>query len=68
MDNYTKTYNALRCRYQRTRNNGDLREQRRSQYLEGNARYTATIKKEKITSWEGYCNITFSINVTRYIS
>ena len=42
-----KRMNALRRRYQRTRNNGDLREQRRSQYLEEKARYAATIKKEK---------------------
>jgi len=55
-----KRMNALRRRYQRTRNNGDLREQRRSQYLEGKARYAATIKK--ITSWKEYCNMTSSIN------
>jgi len=57
-----KRMNALRRRYQRARNNGDLREQRRSQYLEGTARYAATIKKEKITSWKEYCNMTSSIN------
>jgi hypothetical protein len=45
-----------------TRNNGDLREQRRSQYLEGKARYAATIKKEKITSWKEYCNMTSYID------
>jgi hypothetical protein len=27
------------------------------QYLEGKAHYTATIKREKITSWKEYCNL-----------
>jgi len=31
-----------------TRNSEELREQCRSQYLEGKARYMATIKKQKI--------------------
>ena len=57
-----KRLNALRRRYQSTRNNGDLREQRRSQYLDGKAMYAATIKKEKIISWNEYCNMTSSIN------
>jgi hypothetical protein len=57
-----KRMNALRRRYQRTRNNGDLGEQRRSQYVEGKARYAATIKKEKITSWKEYCNMMSSTN------
>jgi hypothetical protein len=42
-----KGMNVLRCRYQRTRNNGGLREKSRSQYLEGKGSYAATIKKEK---------------------
>jgi FKBP-type peptidyl-prolyl cis-trans isomerase len=41
-----KRMNALRRRYQRTRNNTDLREQRRSQYLEGKARFSATKKRK----------------------
>jgi hypothetical protein len=53
-----KRVNALRRRYQRTRNREELREQRKTQYLERKARYAATIKKEKITSWEKYCNMT----------
>ena len=48
-----KRLNALRRRYQRTRNNVDLRQQRKTQYLEGKARYAATIKKEKNQFMEG---------------
>jgi hypothetical protein len=54
--------NALRRRYQRTKNNGDLREQRRSQYIEGKARYATTIKKEKFTSRKEHCKMTSSTN------
>jgi hypothetical protein len=50
-----KRLNALRRRYQRTRNE-DLRQPRKAQYIEGKARYTSTIKKEKISSWKEYCN------------
>jgi len=39
--------NALRRRYQRKRNREELREQSKTQYLEGKARYVATVKKEK---------------------
>jgi len=38
--------NALRRRCQRTTNNEDLRHQRKTQYLEGKARYASTIKKK----------------------
>jgi hypothetical protein len=47
-----KRVNALRRRYQRTRDNEDLREQRRAQYLDVKTKYAAKIKKEKITSWK----------------
>jgi hypothetical protein len=57
-----KRINALRRKYQMTRNNEDLREQYRSRYLTGKARYTAKIKKDKVTSWKEYCNMTSSIN------
>jgi hypothetical protein len=57
-----KRLNALRRRHQRTRNNEELREQRKTQYLEGKAKYAATIKKEKISSWKEYCNMTSSTN------
>jgi hypothetical protein len=57
-----KRVNALRRRYQRTRNSEDLREQRKTQYLEGKSRYVETVKKEKINSWKKYCNMTSSTN------
>jgi hypothetical protein len=56
-----KSMNALRRIYQRTRNHGELRESR-SKYIEGKAMYADTIKKEKITSWKEYCNMTSYTN------
>jgi hypothetical protein len=40
--------NALRRLYQRTRNNEELRDKRKTQYYEGRATYTAAIKQAKI--------------------
>ena len=57
-----KRVNALRRRYQRTRNSEELREQRRAQYLYAKAKYAATIRKEKTTSWKEYCSMTSSTN------
>ena len=57
-----KRTNALRRRYQRTKNNDELREQRKSQYFEEKARYQATLRKEKFNSWKDYCNMTSSAN------
>jgi hypothetical protein len=57
-----KRVNVLRRRYQRTRNSEELRDQRKTQYLEGKAGYVATTKKEKITSWKEYFNMTSSTN------
>jgi hypothetical protein len=57
-----KRTNALRRIYQRTRNNDELREKCKTQYLEGKAKYPATIKKEKSRSWKEYCNMTTSVN------
>ena len=47
-----KRANALRILYQRTRNNEELREKRKTQYFKCKATYTATIKREKIRSWK----------------
>jgi hypothetical protein len=44
------------------RNNEDLRQQRKIQCLEGKARYSAIIKKEEISSWKEYFNMTSSTN------
>jgi hypothetical protein len=57
-----KRTNALRRRYQRTKNNEELRERRKDQYLDSKAHYAATIKREKIKSWKRYCNITTAAN------
>lgn len=56
-----KKTNALRRRYQKTKNNQELREQRKTQYME-EKKYEKTIKKEKIESWKQYCNLTSSNN------
>jgi hypothetical protein len=57
-----KGLNALRCRCQRTRNNEDLQEQRRSQCLEGKERYAATIKTEKSLHGMSTANMNSSNN------
>ena len=53
-----KHTNALRRRYQRTRTNEGLREQRKTRYLEEKARFEATMRREKLRSWKAYCNLT----------
>ena len=57
-----KRTNALRKLYQRTKNNVELGETRKIQYLESKATYSASIKKEKIRSWKEYCNMTTATN------
>jgi hypothetical protein len=57
-----KRTNAQRRLYQRTRNNDELREKRKTQYFEGKATYAAAIKREKIRSWKEYCNMTTAAN------
>ena len=49
-----KGLNALRRRYQRTKNDEALRKQRKSKYFEERKEYQITIKKEKINSWKDY--------------
>ena len=53
-----KRTNALRRRYQRTKNDGNLREQRRNTYFEEKRKYERAIKNEKINSWKSYCSLT----------
>jgi len=48
----------MRRRYQRTKNNNELRSQRKMQYFEKKAKYEALIRKEKYSSWKNYCNMT----------
>jgi hypothetical protein len=57
-----KRTNALRRRHERTRNNDELRERLKVQYLDGKAQYAATIKRENLRSWKEYCNITTAAN------
>ena len=49
-----KRLNALRRRYERTKNDEALKEQRKSKYFKERKEYQITIKKEKINSWKDY--------------
>jgi hypothetical protein len=53
---------ALRRLYQRTRNNEDLRENRKRKYFEEEKKYQYEIRKEKLNSWKEYCNVAASVN------
>ena len=57
-----KRLKALRRLNQRTKNNKDLKEYRKNTYYEKKTKYQATIKKEKLQSWEEYCNLTPGTN------
>ena len=57
-----KKVNALRRRYQRTKNNEILRDSRKTQYYEERTQYQGLIKKEKKESWKKFCNVTTSQN------
>jgi hypothetical protein len=59
---YRKEVNAKIRRYQRTKENNGLREQRKEQYLASKAEYTAAIRQEKSKSWKEFCNVTSAIN------
>jgi hypothetical protein len=54
--------NALWQLYQRTRNNEDLRKSRKHKYFEKKKNYQYEIRKEKLNSRKGYCNVTASLN------
>jgi ribonuclease HI len=53
-----KKVNALRRRYQRTREDEDLRSHREKLYTEAKKEYAAKIRKEKSSSWKEFCNMT----------
>ena len=57
-----KRTNDLRRLYQRTRNNGELRQKRKTQYFESKATYADTIRREKIRSWKEYCDVSTASN------
>ena len=54
--------NALTRRFQRTKDNEELRTQRRFQYTEVKTNYATKIRKAKSLSWKVYCNMTTHIN------
>ena len=53
---------ALRRRYQRTRNDENLRLQRRLQYQEGNRLYQEKLRQAKLNSWKDFCSRTKESN------
>jgi ribonuclease HI len=57
-----KKVNAQRRKFQRTKGDNDLREHRKEQYLATKTEYTATIRKERYTSWKEYCTMTSITN------
>jgi hypothetical protein len=57
-----KRTNALRRLYRRTNNNEELRNRRKTRYLEGKSTYAAAIKRTKCKFWKEFCNISTAIN------
>ena len=58
-----KRVNAFRRKYQRTKNNNNVREQRQTAYKVEKAQYQAKIKNAKIQPWKEYCNKVSSTNL-----
>ena len=54
---------VLRRRYQRTRNDADLRQERRLRYQESNRTYQAKLREAKLKSWKDFCTGTDSSNL-----
>ena len=46
---------ALRRRYQKTRNDDNLRQERKFRYQEGKRLYQAKLQEEKLKSWKDFC-------------
>jgi len=57
-----KTRNALRTKYQRTRDHAEQREKNKATYLDKKSKYAAKIKREITKSWKEYCNLTTEAN------
>ena len=55
-----KTTNALKRKYQRTRDNAEQRE--KTTYFDQKLKYAATIKRDKTKTWKEYCNLTTEAN------
>jgi hypothetical protein len=56
-----KTTNALRRKYQRTRDNAEQREKNKATFCDQKSKYAAAIKR-KNQSWKEYCNLTTEAN------
>jgi hypothetical protein len=57
-----KRVNAFRRKYQRTKNNDILHDQRQNEYHLEKVQYQVKIKNAKIQSWKQYCNKVSSTN------
>jgi len=57
-----KRVNALRRRYQRTKKNEELREQRKTIFRRESKVGNNNQKRKKNSSWKEYCNMTSSTN------
>ena len=53
---------ALRRRYQRTRHDDNLRQERKLLYQAGKRHYQAKLQEEKFKSWKGFCSCTADSN------
>jgi hypothetical protein len=53
---------SLRRRYQRTRNDDNLRHERKLRYQEGKRHYQAKLQEEKLKSWKEFCSHTAGTN------
>jgi hypothetical protein len=52
-----KRTNALQRRYQRTTNNENLRQERKTKYFEGRREYEGKVQEAKLKSWKMFCSI-----------
>jgi len=57
----------MRRRYQRTRDDADLRQERRLQYQEGNRTYQAKLREAKLKSWKEFCSRTQNSNPWNWV-
>jgi len=57
-----KRVNAFKRKYQRTKNNNNLRNQRQMEYYAEKVQYQTKLKNAKIQSWKQHCNKTSSTN------
>jgi hypothetical protein len=53
---------ALRRRYQRTRNDDNLQQERKLRYQECKRIYQAKLQVEKLKSWKEFCSLTADSN------